>query len=338
MESARPVGSGFFPLDHELDVQEGSLTPAQQERLILLASWMPFARACEMMTRLLGVQVSEATTRRHTYTAGTAYEAVQTAQASEQAAPVESSAVPAPMMVSPDGAFVPLVGGVWGEVKTVVIGRVTTPQEEGEPVQTTNLSYFSRLLDAQTFAERATGELRRRGIDTAEQVCAVMDGAEWLDGFVDLHCPSTVRILDFPHAAEYISAIGQLAGKTSSEHPTAWLTSHLHSLKHDGPLSLLAEVKMLEREHAENEEISKKCRYLEKRETRMQYPLYQQQGWPIGSGIVESGNKVVMQARMKGAGMHWEPGHVNPMLALRTAICNDRWDEAWTQLSTFRRK
>lgn len=110
-------GRAFSRLHHELDVQEGSLTPAQQERLILLASWMPFARACEMMTRLLGVQVSEATTRRHTYTAGTAYETVQTAQASEQAAPVESSAVPAPMMVSPDGAFVPLVGGVWGKSK-----------------------------------------------------------------------------------------------------------------------------------------------------------------------------------------------------------------------------
>ncbi len=30
-----------------------------------------------------------------------------------------------------------------------------------------------------------------------------------------------------------------------------------------------------------------------------------------------------------GAGMHWEPAHVNPMLALRTAVCSERWDEAW---------
>jgi hypothetical protein len=37
----------------------------------------------------------------------------------------------------------------------------------------------------------------------------------------------------------------------------------------------------------------------------------------------------VVQARLKGAGMHWEPGHVNPMLALRTAVCSERWDEAW---------
>ena len=76
------------------------------------------------------------------------------------------------------------------------------------------------------------------------------------------------------------------------------------------------------------EDIGKKVAYLEKREARMQYPLSQAQGWPIGSGIVESGNKVVMQARLKGPGMHWAPEHVNPLLALRTSACNDCWDEA----------
>jgi hypothetical protein len=35
----------------------------------------------------------------------------------------------------------------------------------------------------------------------------------------------------------------------------------------------------------------------------MQYPMYQEAGWPIGSGSVESANKVVVEARLKGAGM-----------------------------------
>ena len=61
----------------------------------------------------------------------------------------------------------------------------------------------------------------------------------------------------------------------------------------------------------------------------MHYPAYQQQSWPIGSGMVESANKVVVQARLKGAGMHWEPTHVNPMLCLRAAACSERWDEGW---------
>jgi hypothetical protein len=53
---------------------------------------------------------------------------------------------------------------------------------------------------------------------------------------------------------------------------------------------------------------------------------------------VESANKLLVQARLKGAGMHWERSHVNPMLALRTIVCNDRWIEHWTPLAQRQRK
>jgi hypothetical protein len=47
------------------------------------------------------------------------------------------------------------------------------------------------------------------GIENAKQTAAIMDGAEWQQGFVDYHYPNAVRILDFPHAGEYISPIGE---------------------------------------------------------------------------------------------------------------------------------
>jgi hypothetical protein len=37
--------------------------------------------------------------------------------------------------------------------------------------------------------------------------------------------------------------------------------------------------------------------------------------------------------RLKGAGMHWAPDHVNPMVALRTLLCNDRWPEDWPKVT-----
>lgn len=64
----------------------------------------------------------------------------------------------------------------------------------------------------------------------------------------------------------------------------------------------------------------------------MQYPTFQSQGWPIGSGIVESGNKLVVEARLTGSGMHWAERHVNPMLAIRNIICSDRWKEEWPKI------
>jgi hypothetical protein len=229
--------------------------------------------------------------------------------------------------------MVPLLHGQWAEVKTVVVGEVQPPGPD-EQIHSTQLSYFSRMADAQTFTEQASGELVHRGVDRASEVCAVMDGAEWIDGFVDWQCKDAVRILDFAHAAEYVSDIGQLVQTAGSVLPSDWLAKLLHQLKHQGPQAVLQEVRRLRDRHPEVEELTKKVAYLEKREARMQYPLYQAAGWPIGSGIVESGNKVVMQARLKGPGMHWEPAHVNPLLALRTSACNDRWEETIAQVRT----
>ncbi len=75
--------------------------------------------------------------------------------------------------------------------------------------------------------------------------------------------------------------------------------------------------------------IREKLAYLQKRETHMQYPTYQAAGWPIGSGSVESANKGVVEARLKGAGMRWGRQNVNPMLVLRNAVCNRQWNETW---------
>ncbi len=70
----------------------------------------------------------------------------------------------------------------------------------------------------------------------------------------------------------------------------------------------------------------------------MQYPEFHSLGWPIGSGMVESANKNVVEARLKGPGMHWERKHVNPMLALRNTVCNDRWQEMWQKAVLHHRK
>src|SRR2546430_1862605 len=63
----------------------------------------------------------------------------------------------------------------------------------------------------------------------------------------------------------------------------------------------------------------------------MHYPTFRSPGWPIGSGSVESATKLVVEVRLKGAGMPWSRASVNPLLALRNALCNERWAEAWQQ-------
>jgi len=333
MEPALPVGRVFFPLDEELALQPGSLTPKQQENLAHLAIWMPFERAREMLERMVGVQVSEPTVRRGTQRAGALYEARQTAQSQPSAQAAPAVTIGEQQVISTDGAYVPLVRGEWAEVRTVAIGEVKaqTSAQGPDKVHTCQLSYFSRMTDAGTFGDLAQVELHRRGVSQAKAVCAVTDGADWIQGFVDLHRPDAVRILDFPHAASHVSALVEALQQAGLILPAKVLERSLHILKHRGPTLLLAWCDRLPDHIRQQEAVQKQLHYLRKRASLMQYPDYRRQNWPIGSGMVESANKVLVQARLKGAGMHWAPSHVNPMLALRTAVCNERWDEAWQE-------
>ena len=100
-------------------------------------------------------------------------------------------------------------------------------------------------------------------------------------------------------------------------------------LKHRGPRRLLCMSQRLSPELAAREGVREHLGDLRKREGLMQYPQFQHQGWPIGSGMVESANKLVVEARLKGAGMHWERSHVNPLLAWRHGVCHQRGQETW---------
>ena len=76
-------------------------------------------------------------------------------------------------------------------------------------------------------------------------------------------------------------------------------------LKHRGPRSLLRMSQRLPSDLTELAGVRERLSYLRKREELMQYPQFRRQGWPIGSGMVESANKLVVEARLKGAGMRF---------------------------------
>jgi hypothetical protein len=76
-------------------------------------------------------------------------------------------------------------------------------------VHTHEVSYFSRMSDSKEDDGQALVEIHERGVEKAETVCAVTDGAEWIQRCVDVHRPDAVRILDFAHAQEKITEVGK---------------------------------------------------------------------------------------------------------------------------------
>lgn len=341
MGCARPAKEGFFPLDEELGLLPAQVTPILYENLVRLGAWMPFEEAAEMLKAFTGAEVSEFAVRQNSLAAGEAYvsEQSQEVERLEKETPVASEGA-SKALLSADGAYVPLLHGEWGEVKTVVIGEVCEKVWDAKTkewvVHSQNHTYFSRLAEAGTFDRLALVETQRRGIENAGKVGAVQDGAAWLQGFTDYHRPDALRILDFAHATEYINKIGQATFGANSAELVAWLEKQLHQLKHTGPDQLLIELNRLVNAHPDAQalKLPEALAYLEKRRAQMQYHLFLEQGFPIGSGAMESANKVVVEARLKGAGMHWARPHVDPMLALRNLVCNRRWEEDWPRIES----
>lgn len=321
----------FSPLDEELELLAGSITPTLHEWVVRLGAWMPFPEVVKIIEAICQATISEASIRRKTEAAGAVYVQLQeeTVLALEEGR-VEAKQGPARLVVTVDGAMVPLVGGEWAEVKTMTIGvpEVKVASDGVRTVQTKELSYFSRLANAEQFTRAALAETERRGLSTAGEVAVVSDGAEWIQGTTDFHRPDAVRVLDFPHAAEKVSLVRQVLDGAGLSLTPSWLNDQLHRLKHQGPVALLADLRYWQQAQPDLP-LAESFNYLEKREKLMDYPAFQATGWPIGSGSGESANKIVVESRLKGAGMHWQRDHINPMLALRNIVCNDRWGEVW---------
>ncbi len=352
-----------------------------------LATWMPFRQAGEQLEFFMGTAVGATTIRQTTEQAGQA----QVQRQDHQVATIEAQCPPSPpgpevQLMSVDGAFIQLVGGEWKEVKTLAVGVVGKPvEEDGEQVvHTDELSYFSRMSDSKKFERQALVEIHERGVENAQTVCAVTDGAEWIQSFVDVHRPDAVRILDFAHAEEKITEVGktieeqgllcafleqqcqdkrvkrnkscrtnkkqaaapkkaqqtqeQLAAQPSKARLEGWLDGQAEELKKGEAALVLQEIERLvtlmqEAGHAKAAETMAKClNYLKERHSMIAYATFREQAYPIGSGSVESANKLVVESRMKGAGMRWGEQHVDAMVALRNVACSDRWKPAWKQI------
>ena len=66
--------------------------------------------------------------------------------------------------------------------------------------------------------------------------------------------------------------------------------------------------------------------YLERHREHIDYAKYQELGLPLGSGMVESACKWLIQQRFKGVGMRWSEDGFNHLLHLRLAWVNGRFE------------
>src|SRR5205085_9690007 len=128
-------------------------------------------------------------------------------------------------------------------------------------------------------------------------------------------------ILDFYHAVQQLwkGAAAWLDGRTSNAR--RWFSWARHRLRHghpDGVLADLADALELEGlPDTARDTVRTVYAYLERHREHINYEAYKALGLPLGSGMVESACKWLIQQRFKGVGMRWSEDGFNHLLHLR---------------------
>ena len=81
--------------------------------------------------------------------------------------------------------------------------------------------------------------------------------------------------------------------------------------------------------------LTKEINYFENNKHRCQYKTLIDQNKPIGSGIVESACKTVVQLRCKRAGQRWEHDGGQAILRFRALLLSRQLDTAWDFIASY---
>lgn len=243
------------------------------------------------------------------------------------------------MAVSLDGAMIHVRQEGWKEVKIAAVSAVEreaagADTAEEPSVTLTHHSYRAGLWDAAAFSNQQWAEATRRGIEKARQVVSVNDGALWIWVIVAMCYVPCVQIIDWWHAVEKLWLIASTLFGEGNEVGRAWVEGHKASLWAGDLRPFFHYVRTCYPHGAPwPDGLAQALGYFFHNRHRMHYAHFRRCGYPVGSGSVESACKVVVQARLKQAGMLWSRPGAQAMLALRSTILSDRWAEVWPTIA-----
>ncbi len=305
-------------------------------------SLIPYERAASNFSELTGVPISASSLKGMVMECGTK---VVNAEAQEAEAmvrvPKDEEAVrwrqiaepdSEVMAVSADGVMLHLRDEGWKETKVMSVSAVPTGERGDRAAagaqRVEKHSYRAGLWDAKTFPNHYWAERYRRGVEKAQQVVCINDGALWIGAMVCACFARRIEILDWWHMLQYVWQIAAAALGPDSSEASAWVQAQKAALAH-GQLRLFFPriLRLYSNGSAPPPVVKQAGAYLWKNRRRMHYAAYRQAGFPISSGTVESTAKTLVQQRMKQAGMRWSRHGAQAMLALRARLLSDHWHD-----------
>ena len=317
--------------DREIGIAQTGYTLPAQELVALVSAELPFDSTCRHLVRLTGIDVSAKQCQRISALHG---EQVERASAAERTALFEgrlgylAAGRGARLYVTLDATKTHLTDG-WHETKLGAVYDVK-PDRHGNdtPGQT---SYTASVRESvEQFGQRLYQEACCRGVERVAEVIAVADGAPWIWNLVAEHFPGARQVLDYYHAAQRLYDVARVVYGEHSVEGLAWAETGCGLLLESEVDAVLSRLQALQPEGASGQDaVRLALGYYEANRGRMRYKELTEAGCHIGSGVIEAGCKTVVGARCKRSGMNWSTAGAAHVLALRSILLSQRWDQYW---------
>lgn len=220
------------------------------------------------------------------------------------------------------------------EAKLGCVFTQTTTDAEGNPVRDPDsTSYVGTMGDCRESGEQLRAEALRRGLALAQIVIFLGDGAAWIWENARLFFPTAIQILDFYHAVEHLGVLARALfgdGEFGTAQQKAWASelkrSDVHGILEQAGRLLAVNPDLDEqRQETARREIAYFTTHVE----RTRYGYFRQQGYFIGSGVIEAGCKAVIGRRLKQSGMFWGEAGAENILQLRCLLKSPHFQAAW---------
>jgi len=184
--------------------------------------------------------------------------------------------------------------------------------------------HTSYIGSAQEFKKYLLACAKRNGYGSYKETVILSDGAKWIKNIGDECFPDAVQVLDLFHLCENTYSYAKAIFKNDETMYKPWATEIIEKLKDSKTQEVLQILKAFKDRKLPKGTVDLYI-YIENNIDRVDYKAYKEKDYYVGSGVIESGNKVVLQKRLKLAGMRWDPLAAQYLLSLRAKYESGLW-------------
>lgn len=332
-------GYGLFALDEQLKLWDRNWSESLAKEMVWLAGAVAsYEKAEEIMLRVAHISLSDSAIWRQVQRWGAEFKALADEQKEKATELPKRGEIIAPQSNrsnerlggAMDGVMVPILEEGWKELKVGCLfdiqTQLTFDKESGEFLElghAVNNSYVAHLGGPEPFGQLMWAEAKNRGWEEVFDTQIIGDGASWIWNQTKEHFFDSYQTIDWFHACEHLHQAASLYHPHSPDAAQRWFNQAETALFQGHADQIALDLR------ANN--LHSAATYFEHNKRRMQYLELRENGFLIGSGMIESGAKQ-FKARFGGSGMRWSRQGFEHLLPIRASVMSLSFDSLWNQV------